>query len=39
VQWILATSSTQLALACEAGEVVALRRQGARVEASEEVLQ
>lgn len=39
VQWILATSSTQLALACEAGEVVALRRQGARVEASEDVLQ
>jgi hypothetical protein len=39
VQWIVATSSTQLALACEAGEVVALRRQGARVEASEEVLQ
>jgi hypothetical protein len=39
VQWILATSSTQLALACEAGEVVALRRLGARVEASEEVLQ
>jgi hypothetical protein len=26
VQWILSTSSTQLALACEANEVVALRR-------------
>lgn len=39
VQWILATSSTQLALGCDAGEVVALRRQGARVEASFEVLQ
>ena len=39
VQWLLSTASTQLALACEAGEVVALRRQGERVEASEEVLQ
>lgn len=39
VQWILTTSSTQLALSCEAGEVVALRREGARVQASEEVLQ
>jgi hypothetical protein len=40
VQWILTTASAQLALACEAGEVVALRRDGARVEAaSDDLLQ
>jgi hypothetical protein len=39
VQWILTTSSTQLALSCTAGEVVALRREGsARIEVSEGVL-
>ena len=42
VQWILTTSSTQLALACGAGEVVALRRSGGagetRIEVGEDVL-
>ena len=39
VQWILTTSSTTLAMACEPGVVVALRRSGtASVEASEGVL-
>jgi hypothetical protein len=39
VQWILTTSSTQLAMSCAAGEVVALRREGsARIEVSEGVL-
>jgi hypothetical protein len=38
-QWILTTSSTQLAMACEPGVVVALRRsEGTRVEASDAVL-
>ena len=39
VQWILATASTHLALAADAGDVVVLRREGTHVEASEEVLQ
>ena len=30
VQWILTTSSTQLAMACSEGEVIALRRDGQR---------
>ena len=42
VQWILTTASTQLALACGAGEVVALRRTGEtgemRIEVGEGVL-
>ncbi|MDB4939354.1 MAG: hypothetical protein JWP87_6326 [Labilithrix sp.] len=39
VQWILSTSSTQLAMACAAGEVVALRKSGeSRVEVGEGVL-
>jgi len=39
VQWILTTSSSQLAMACAPGEVVALRRSGAtRIEANEGVL-
>jgi hypothetical protein len=39
VQWILTTSSAQLAMACAPGEVVALRRTGAtRIEANEGVL-
>ena len=42
VQWILTTSSTQLALACAGGEVVALRRTGetgeTRIQADEGVL-
>jgi hypothetical protein len=40
VQWILTTSSTQLALACEASDVIALRRtSGARVELGDGLLQ
>jgi hypothetical protein len=36
VQWLLATASTQLALACDAGEVIALRRtSSSRVELGE----
>ena len=42
VQWILTTASTQLALACASGEVVALRRTGetgeTRIEVNEGVL-
>lgn len=39
VQWILTTASTQLALACDASEVIAMRRSGAsRVELDEGVL-
>ena len=39
VQWVLTTSSAQLALACAPGEVVALRRTAtSRIEASEDVL-
>ena len=39
VQWILTTSSTQLAMACAPGEVIALRREGANgIEVSEGVL-
>jgi hypothetical protein len=39
VQWILTTASTQLALACDASEIVALRRTGAsRVELGEGLL-
>lgn len=39
VQWILTTASTQLALACAAGEVIALRRsRGSRIEIGEGVL-
>jgi predicted ATPase len=39
VQWILTTSSSQLAMACAPGEVVALRRSGpTRIEANEGVL-
>jgi hypothetical protein len=39
VQWILTTSSSQLAMACAPGEVVALRREGAQgVEAHDEPL-
>jgi hypothetical protein len=39
VQWILTTASTQLAMACAPGEVVALRRNGAtRIEVSEGIL-
>ncbi len=30
VQWVLTTSSTQLAMACAPGEVIALRREGAK---------
>ena len=39
VQWILTTSSTQLAMSCAPGEVIALRRTSAtRIEANEGVL-
>lgn len=39
VQWILTTSSSQLAMACDPGEVVALRRTGTtRIEANEGIL-
>jgi hypothetical protein len=39
VQWILTTSSAQLAMACDPGEVVALRRtSGTRIEANDDVL-
>lgn len=39
VQWILTTASTQLAMACAPGEVIALRRDGAtRIEVGEGVL-
>ena len=39
VQWILTTSSTQLAMACTPGEVIALRREGAKgIEVGEGVL-
>jgi hypothetical protein len=39
VQWLLTTASTQLALACESGDVVALRRTGTtRVELGEGLL-
>jgi hypothetical protein len=39
VQWILSTASMQLAMACQAGEVVALRRSEAkRIEVGEGVL-
>ncbi|MDF2693574.1 MAG: hypothetical protein K0S65_1957, partial [Labilithrix sp.] len=39
VQWLLTTASTQLALACDAGEVVALRRTSpSRVELGEGLL-
>jgi hypothetical protein len=39
VQWILTTSSAHLAMACDPGEVVALRRTSAsRIEANDEVL-
>jgi hypothetical protein len=38
VQWILTTASTHLALACDAGEVIALRRTSSRVELGEGLL-
>lgn len=39
VQWVLTTSSAQLAMACAPGEVVALRRTAtSRIEANEDVL-
>jgi hypothetical protein len=39
VQWVLTTSSAQLAMACAPGEVVALRRTAAsRIEANDDVL-
>ncbi|HSO36004.1 MAG TPA: hypothetical protein VLT33_25930 [Labilithrix sp.] len=39
VQWILTTSSSQLAMACAPGEVVALRREGAKgIEVGEGIL-
>jgi hypothetical protein len=38
VQWILTTSSTHLALACESSEVVALRRTSRSVELGEGLL-
>lgn len=39
VQWILTTSSTQLALACDASEIIALRRTGPhRIELGEGLL-
>jgi hypothetical protein len=39
VQWLLTTSSTQLALACDASEVIALRRTGpTRIELGEGLL-
>lgn len=39
VQWILTTASTQLAMACAPGEVIALRREGtARIEVGEGAL-
>jgi hypothetical protein len=39
VQWILTTSSTQLAMACAPGEVIALRREGAKgIEVGEGIL-
>ncbi len=38
VQWILTTASTHLALACDANEVVALRRTSSRVELGEGLL-
>lgn len=39
VQWILTTSSTQLALACAPGEVIALRRTEERIEVGDDLLQ